>query len=334
MVGGFRLSLHPDTTPRSRGEIREARNVSMTDHVYSEGTPFADEIHRDVASIHEFGSEHPGVLVDLKLSHDPTTHLVVLLTAGTHSDSISTLKDRLAHGEHFEVEFTSVTSEQLQKVREEIQELASERGPQAFRQYGVQWGQVHIILRSDQLQLAEELSQRYGDMVRIEVGLKPYPPQPGLARVEHPQSTQPARPEISIPGLIATLLLDQPSIATGSDGGARVRFENGGDELITIWTGSPLTARLTDPVSKRIVGFFDGAIGGVGVTLRLAPGDVETLPAIIGTTSPADEEGYSVPPGRYLVEAVVPVYGGPGENGVPSVSVLRVGTEVIVVTET
>ncbi len=58
------------------------------------------------------------------------------------------------------------------------------------------------------------------------------------------------------------------------------------------------------------------------------------MPVIFGTTSPADVEGYSVPPGRYLVEVDVPVYGEPDENGVPSVSILRVGTEVIEVTKT
>ncbi len=69
------------------------------------------------------------------------------------------------------------------------------------------------------------------------------------------------------------------------------------------------------------------------MTLRLAPGDVETLPAIIETTSPANEEGYSVPPGRYLVEIDVPVYGEPGDNGVPSVSILKVRTRIIEVTD-
>ena len=304
----------------------------MSDNVYLEGTPFSDEIHRDIAEIRVFGTENPGVLVDLKLSHEPTNHLSVLLSAGTPHESISTLKNRLTHGEHLEVEFTSVTPEQLETVQEEIQELIRDRGSQAFRQYGVQWGQVHINLRSDQLQLAEELLQRYGNLVRLELGRKPYPPRPGVAHVERPHRPEPARPDITIPGLEVTLLLDQPTITSGHDGRGRVRFENGGDELMTISTASPLTARLLDPVSNDTVGYFGGAIGGVGITLQLQPGDVETMPVIFGTTSPPDVEGYSVSPGWYLVECVVPVYGEPGENGVPSVSILRVGTEVIEVT--
>ena len=304
----------------------------MSDNVYSEGTPFADEIHRDLAAIRVFGSENPGVLVDLKLSHEPTTHLAVLLSAITPSDSISALKHRLTHGEHLEVEFTSVTSEQLETVREEIQDLIRERGAHPIRQFGIQWGQVHIILRSDQLPLANELLARYGNLVRLEVGRKPYPPQPGVARAERLHRPEPTLPEITIPGLEVTLLLDQPTIASGSDRRGRVRFENGSDELMTISTASPLTARLLDPVSNDTVGYFDGAIGGVGITLQLQPGDVETMPVIFGTTSPPDVEGYSAPPGQYLVECVVPVYGEPGENGVPSVSILRVGTEVIEVT--
>ena len=304
----------------------------MSDDVYGEGTPFADEIHRDLAAIRMFGSENPGVLVDLKLSHEPTTHLAVLLAAGTSSDSISTLKNGLVHGERLEVEFTSVTSEQLETVREEIEELIRERGPQAFRQYGVQWGQVHIMLRPDQLQLADDLLQRYGNLVRLELGRKPYPPRSGVARVERPQRLGPTGPDITFQGLEVTLLLDQPTITRGSDGRARVRFENCSDELMTISTASPLTARLLDPVSNDTVGYFDGAIGGVGKTLQLQPGDVETMPLIFGTTSPPEVEGYSAPPGWYFVECVVPVYGEPGENGVPSVSILRVGTEVIEVT--
>ena len=306
----------------------------MSDDVYGEGTPFADQIHRDIGSIRDFGSKHPDVLVDLKLSHDPTTHLVVLLKAGTTSDSIAALKHRLAHGDHLEVEFASVTSGQLEMVRSEIDDLIREQGAQSFREYGVQWGQVHISLRSDQLQFAEELLLRFGNLVRLEVGRKPYPPDPGFTRAERPHRTEQTRPDITIPGLNVTLLLDQPAIASGSDGGAQVSFENGGDQLITISTGSPLTARLIDPASNDTVGYFDGAIGGVGITLHLRPGDVETMPVIFGTTSPADVEGYSVPPGRYLVEVDVPVYGEPDENGVPSVSILRVGTEVIEVTKT
>jgi hypothetical protein len=305
----------------------------MSDGIYSEGAPFADEIHLDLAAIRVFGSENPGVLVDLKLSHEPTTHLAVLLSAGTPHESISTLKNRLTHGKRLEVEFTSVTPEQLETVREEIQDLVRERGAQSFRQYGVQWGQVHIILRTDQLQLADELLQRYGNLVRLELGRKPYPPRPGVTRVQRPHRPEPTLPDITIPGLEVTLLLDQPTIASGSDGRGRVRFENGSDELITISTGSPLTARLLDPVSNDTVGFFDGAIGGVGKTLQLQPGDVETMPVILGTTSPPDVEGYSTPPGWYLVECVVPVYGEPGENGVPTVSILRVVTEVIEVRE-
>ncbi len=304
----------------------------MSDNVYSEGTHFADEIHRDVVAIREFGSEHPGALIDLKLSHEPTTHLVVLLKAGTPSDSISALKHRLAHGDLLEVELTSVTPEQLETVRDEVLDLIRERGELPIRQYGVQWGHVHICLRSDQLQLADQLLQRYGNLVRLEVGRKPYPPAPVIARAERPQRPEPLWPEITIPGLEVTLLLDQSTIASGSDGRAHVRFENEGDEPLEIETDSPLTARLLDPVSNDTIGFFGGAIAGVGKTLRLQPGDVETIPVIFGTTSPPDVEGYSAPPGDYLIECVIPVYGEPGENGVPSVSILRVGTEVIEVT--
>lgn len=304
----------------------------MIDSVYSDGTPSADEIHRDIAAIRAFGTKNPGVLVDLKLSHEPTTHLVVLLKAGTN-DSIAALKARLAHGENLEVEFTSVTSEQLETVRMEIEGLITERGPQGFRGYDVQWGQVHITLRPDQLELAGELFQRYGNLVQLEVGRKPYPPPPVIARVEQSHRSGPTMPEITIPELEVTLILDHPTITRGSDGRGLVRFKNVGEEPITIWTDLPLTPRLTDPVSNETVGYFDGWIGGVGKILQLGPGDVEAMPVIFGTTSPPDVEGYSAPPGWYLVECVVPVYGEPGENGVPTVSILRVGTEDIEVTE-
>ena len=306
----------------------------MGDHTYSEGTPFADEIHRDFDVLRTFESENPGVLVDLKLSHEPRAHLAVLLASGATDDVVTSLRRRLIHGNHLEVEFSTVTRDELENVHQEISLLIRDGDPRALRESAIQWGQVHIRLRADQLRLAGDLRARYGDVIRLEVGSKPFPPQSIPARVEQPQSPQPRRPQVEVPGLIARLFLDQLTIASGNDGRARVRFENRGEELISISTGSPLTARLVDPVSKRIAGFFDGAIGGVGVTLRLAPGDVETLPVILGTTSPPDEVGFSVPPGRYLVEVDVPVYGEPDESGVPSASVLKVGTESINVTET
>ena len=126
----------------------------MSDDIYSEGTPFADELHRDLAAVRIFGSENPGVLVDLKLSHEPTTHLAVLLKADTSDHVIAKLRQRLTHGGDLEVEFTAVTSNQLKIVSDEILTLIRERGPQALRQIDIQWGQVHITLRADQLQLA------------------------------------------------------------------------------------------------------------------------------------------------------------------------------------
>jgi hypothetical protein len=306
----------------------------MSDSVYSEGTTFADEIHRDLAAVRAFGSENPGVLVDLKISHEPATHVVVLLTAGTQSESISTLRKRLKHGDQFEVEFTSITPEELEAANEEIQEFIREHWPHTFRQYGVQWGQVHVTLRPDHLQLADVLLQRYGNLVRLEVGRKPYPPQPHSARDERPQRPGPTMPEITIPGLEVTLILDQPTISSGSDGHAHVRFENVGEDSITIQTGSPLTAHLLDPATHDTTGHFDGAIAGVGINLHLQPGDVKTIPVIFGTASPADVENYSTRPGHYVVECHVEVYGEPGANGVPSVSILRVGTADIEVTET
>ncbi len=164
----------------------------MSDSIYNERTPFADEMHRDLAMIRRFGSENPGVLVDLKLSHEPRTHLAVLLKTDTAGDVVTSLRQRLTHGDHLEVEFTTVTADQLEMVSDEISTLIRERGSRALCQSDNQWGQVHIRLRADQHQLAAELLHRYGKMARIEVGLEPYPPQPGLARVEHPQSTQPA----------------------------------------------------------------------------------------------------------------------------------------------
>jgi hypothetical protein len=61
-----------------------------------------------------------------------------------------------------------------------------------------------------------------------------------------------------------------------------------------------------DPAMER-VGGYSGWIAGTGLMIRLGPGEVATIPVLIGTARRYDDRILALPPGKYLVKVDVSI---------------------------
>jgi hypothetical protein len=91
-----------------------------------------------------------------------------------------------------------------------------------------------------------------------------------------------------------------------------VTFKDTTSTGIRIDTGAPIAMVVTTLGTRRVVGLFSGAIGGVGYSKLLKPGQTATVDAIGGTARCDGGLGSALPPGRYDVVAEV---SGIGVNG-------------------
>ena len=148
---------------------------------------------------------------------------------------------------------------------------------------------------------AAELHQQFGDNVELTVGALPYPPgrQP-----QRPQSAgqQPA-------------LLDPQEIVAELDGPAVVSsghmlrhallLRNLTAQDVQIATNGKVTAVVVDPQTGEVVGGFSGFQTLPLVVFRVAPGQTQPIPLLIGTASCTPRLGYAVPAGFWGIQATL-----------------------------
>ena len=148
---------------------------------------------------------------------------------------------------------------------------------------------------------AEELHHQFGDDIELTVGALPYPP-----------GRQPPRPPN--PGPPADLL-DPHEIAADLDGPAVVRsgrtlrhgllLRNRTARDLQIATNGQVTAAVVDPHTGEVVGGFSGFQNLPLIIFRVASGQTERVPLLIGTASSTPRHGYSIPPGDWGIQATL-----------------------------
>jgi hypothetical protein len=89
---------------------------------------------------------------------------------------------------------------------------------------------------------------------------------------------------------------------------AEVELRNVGSANLVFHSGRPLSASLLEPLSRASVGGFSGWIAGVGVVVRLAPGDTTRLPVLLGAHQGGPDVRAALPPGRFLAQVRVPIH--------------------------
>jgi hypothetical protein len=108
--------------------------------------------------------------------------------------------------------------------------------------------------------------------------------------------------------LDARVILDAYEVCEDDLLHAEVELRNVGGASLEIDSDKPLTASMLDPLSLAAVGGFRGWVAGVGLRMKLEPGGTTRLPLLLGTHHGTPDVRRSLPPGRYLAQARVPVH--------------------------
>jgi hypothetical protein len=74
---------------------------------------------------------------------------------------------------------------------------------------------------------------------------------------------------------------------------------------MVVLTNGRITASVIDPATGEVVGGYAGAQTLPGIRFEVAPGDTTRIPLLVGTASLTARLGYSVPPGRWGLQALL-----------------------------
>jgi hypothetical protein len=160
--------------------------------------------------------------------------------------------------------------------------------------------------------IAKELHQQFGDDIELTVGTLPYPSgrQPPRLPVTGPPADLVDPHEI-------TAELDGPAVVRSGRTlrhGLLLRNHTGRD--LQIATNGQVTAAVVDPHTGEVVGGYAGWQTLPLIIFRVAPGQTERVPLLIGTASCTPRLGYTIPPGDWGIQATLTL--GPHPRDSPS----------------
>jgi hypothetical protein len=148
---------------------------------------------------------------------------------------------------------------------------------------------------------AADLRDLFGDDVDLTVGALPFP----LSRARERRPEVMRRADLLDPHR-ATVELDGPAVVrSGHTIKHGILLSNHSTDDLQVVTNGQLTAVVVDPESQLIVGGFAGFQLMPIVVFPVAPGATERVPLLIGTASLVPGLGYTVPAGRWGVEATL-----------------------------
>jgi len=148
---------------------------------------------------------------------------------------------------------------------------------------------------------AADLVDQFGDDVDLTVGALPFPPsRPHKPRPEAPQRAEPLDPGQ------ATVELDGPAVVrSGHTLRHGILLSNHSTDDLQVATNGQLTAVVVDPETEQVLGGFAGPQLLPLIVFSIAPGATERIPLLIGTSSFELDLGYTVPAGRWGIEAIL-----------------------------
>jgi hypothetical protein len=74
---------------------------------------------------------------------------------------------------------------------------------------------------------------------------------------------------------------------------------------LQIATNGQVTAVVVDPHTGEVMGGFSGFQNRPLIIFRVAPGQTEQIPLLIGTASCTPRLGYTIPPGHWGIQATL-----------------------------
>jgi hypothetical protein len=148
---------------------------------------------------------------------------------------------------------------------------------------------------------AADLSDQFGDAVDLTVGALPFP----LGRAHERRPEVGRRADLLDPGQAIAELDGLAVVRSGHTLRHGLLLSNRSTDEVHLATNGQLTAVVVDPESQQVAGGFAGAQRMPLIVFRVAPGATERVPLLIGTASWVPELGYTVPAGRWGVEATL-----------------------------
>jgi hypothetical protein len=209
------------------------------------------------------------------------------------------------------------TVAELSAVQQQIMERVRAI-PDVFQGIGVVDKGIHLQLNAAGAAVAGELHEEFGDLLLIEVGGRPFPPD----GADPPSLPAPVATR-DFAGLVITAGLEKQRVRAGANWSGEVELRNDGPDLIAFETDQPVIGSVID-ASGRVAGSFNGVIAGTGLVIRLYPGEARAI-RFVGGTAGGSGERYATAPGEYSAIVVIPVHDDhPGGQLVSAPTDLRV----------
>ncbi len=149
--------------------------------------------------------------------------------------------------------------------------------------------------------IAAELHQQFGDDIELTVGALPYPPG---RRPLRPAAVGPT-PDLLGPDEIAAELDGPAVVSSGHTLRHGLLLRNLTGREFQIATNGQVTADVVDPHTGEVVGGYAGFQTLPLIIFRVAPGETERVPLLIGTASSTPRLGYAIPPGDWGIQATL-----------------------------
>jgi hypothetical protein len=174
---------------------------------------------------------------------------------------------------------------------------------------------IVVYLQPGREALAAALTARFRNAVQIQVGNAPYRCGPGHSRKCPDLSGSDRLP----PGLHLSLKLSASSMRVTDEFDAHLVVREDSATPLRMDPGQPLVAMIVEPGTHRVVGRYDGLIGGTGLGLNLHDGQQATIRTIVAPWRCDGGVGSTVPPGRYGIRVGIGPNEGPAAYLAPEV---------------
>jgi hypothetical protein len=160
------------------------------------------------------------------------------------------------------------------------------------------------------IEIAKELKSQFGDYVVLTVGALRYPTGELCGLVGAPMNPPvPYDEPIASDDEVAVTVADHLQVRSGYELQAELQLANRLDSPVTVEAGTSIYGRILDPATGEVVGGFMGARRLALVSYEIKPTETITIPLVVGTASFKRSLGYSVPPGKWAIEAALLLVG-------------------------
>ncbi len=256
----------------------------------------------DIDVVRRYGEAHLDAFVDLWLENEPPVHIVAAFAGDDVDEHDAALRRLVSYPSQLEVRGTRYDRTHIEGIHAEVRRIAATTERGSIKSTGVVKGHVKISLRANQLKLAQDLLDSYGDAVQLTVGFLGYP-DPNWFDPDVPARSRVA-PQRSplLPDEIHVSIDEGLTVKTGEHLRSVVHIHNAGSTEIAVLTNGAVTAFVVDPQSEVVVGAFEFAQTMPGIEFRIPPDRVIDVPLLVGTASSDPLLGYATPPGRWAIE--------------------------------